>query len=193
MDDHHGLCQNQTVPAKGLSLGQKMMRRDRKSWRNMLGFSGWKELGVVAYWPQVRLLLLATQTFSLSFMATEMTRSDLQISELANTNRGAIGNSHYCLHLETILSLTLPTSHTHKEIFLILPLSNLFCGLPEVSGVVQSWQQRKRSVLSWSHYLPNETVMFQGQEEEETLRTPGSSRVLCSILVQILLGRHSFQ
>lgn len=49
MDDHHGLCQNQTVPAKGLSLGQKMMRRDRKSWRNMLGFSGWKELGVVAY------------------------------------------------------------------------------------------------------------------------------------------------
>lgn len=51
MDECHGLCQNQTVPANELSLGEKIMRRDRKSWRNMLGFSGWKELGVVAYWP----------------------------------------------------------------------------------------------------------------------------------------------
>jgi len=50
MDEWHGLCQNQTVPAKGLSLGQKIMRWDRKPRKNILGFSGWMELGAVAYW-----------------------------------------------------------------------------------------------------------------------------------------------
>lgn len=51
MNEWYVLCQNQTVPAKGLSRGQKIMRWDRKPWKNMLGLSGWKELGAVAYWP----------------------------------------------------------------------------------------------------------------------------------------------
>lgn len=113
-------------------------------------------------------------------MATEIARSDLQISGFAKTEGPQATAIIICRWKP--MPHSLPTSHTNKDIFMSFPLPSFFCGLPQGWSVVQSWQQRKRFFLSWSHSLPNKTVLFPEQEEEDGLRIPESSRVLCSIL-----------